>query len=104
MTAACNDSSPQVGVEDSRMVISVTNESGGPVNLARRQGAADPAVIEFANGTVQSFTVEAANAIEVLLQKPDGTAMLIHGGARQVGRHTPAAACNIFGVALSIAP
>ncbi len=102
VSAACNDQDPAPGIENSAIVISVANQSGGPVNLARRQGAGGPAVVEFANGTVQSFTVLGANAIEVLLQKPDGTAMLIDAGARQVGQGTPSAGCNVFGVALNV--
>ena len=104
ITAACSDEAPAAGIENASMVITVSNESGGPVNLARRQGAEGPAVVEFANGTVQSFTVVGANAIEVLLQKPDGTALLIDAGARQVGQGSPAAGCNIFGVALNVRP
>jgi len=104
ISAACNDARPLAGVENPTMVISVSNESGGPMNMARRQGAANPAVLEFANGTVQSFGVASANAVEVLLQKPDGSVMLIDAGARQVGQDSPSAACHIFGVALNVSP
>ncbi len=104
VTAACSDQNAGAGVENPAIQIAVANQSGGPLNLARQQGNGAPAVLEFANGTVQNFTVGAANTIGVLLQKPNGEALLIDAGARQAGLNTAAGACNIFGTAQRINP
>ncbi len=104
LTVACTDQNPAAGVENPAIQIAVANQSGGPLNLARQQGNGAPAVLEFANGTVQNFTVGAANTIGVLLQKPNGESMLIDAGARQAGLNTAAGACNIFGTAQRINP
>ena len=104
VAVACLDQAAAAGVENPLVRVTVANQSGGPMNLARRQGGAPPAVIEFANGTVQTFNVGDQNAIEILLAKPDGQTLAIDAGARQAGQGTASAACNVFGAALRIAP
>src|SRR5215213_2555783 len=66
VSVACNDQAAPVGVENAAMSFSIANESGGPLNLARRQGSGEPAVFEFASGTLQTFTVVGGNTVEVI--------------------------------------
>ena len=102
VSVACSDQAPPVGIENPYVTVSVANESGGPLNLARRQGGGAPAVVEFASGTVQTFTVLGQNTIEVILGRPDGSTLMLDGGARQAGQDTGAAACNVFGMSTLI--
>ena len=104
VSVACNDQDERPGLENPAVVLTVANQSGGPVNLARRQGDGNPSVVEFANGTVQTFTVGAANTIEINVQKPSGQALLIDAGARKIGQGTAAGGCNLFGTALRVFP
>jgi hypothetical protein len=104
LTVACTDQNGNAGVENPAIQVAVANLSGGPLNLARQQGNGAPAVVEFANGTVQNFTVGNANTIGIVLQRPDGQSLVIDAGARQAGLNTPTGACNIFGTAQRINP
>jgi hypothetical protein len=104
VSATCSDQNRAPGVENPIVAVTVTNQSGGPLNLASRRGGAEPTVIEFPNATAQTFHVGAQTTIELLLQKPDGNSMMIDAGARQAGQQTAAAACHVFGTALRIIP
>src|SRR3712207_4908323 len=81
VTVACNDQALVPGVENPFITVAIANESGGPLNLARRQGSGEPAVVEFANGTLQTFTVVGQNTIEVILGRPDGRTLMKIGRA-----------------------
>ena len=63
-------------------MISFTNASGGALNLARRVGVGDGTIAAFANGTVDSFTINGSNTFRLHLQGP-AHQVVVEGVVRQ---------------------
>ena len=103
LTATCNDQAAAAGNEDPISVLTFLNQSGQPVNVARRVGNGDGAVSVALNQTASSVSIGGSNTFIFHIEKGGQNAM-ISGGVRQDGRGTPAAICVVFGVVTQILP
>jgi hypothetical protein len=103
LTATCNDQASAAGNEDPVSTVSFLNQSGEPVNVARRVGNGDGALAVAPNQTVASLTVGGSNTFLFHIERRSQNAM-INGGIRQDGRGTPAASCVVFGVVEQVLP
>jgi hypothetical protein len=103
LTATCNDQNDAAGKEDPVSSMTFVNNSGQPVNIARRVGNGDGAISIAANQTATSVAIGGSNTFtfHVVL---GGTNVMIDGGVRQDGRGTAAALCSVFGVSTSVLP
>ena len=103
LTATCNDQAPAAGNEDPVSTVSFLNQSGEPVNVARRVGNGDGALAVAPNQTAASLTVGGSNTFVFHIERRSQNA-IINGGIRQDGRGTAAATCVVFGVVEQILP
>lgn len=103
LTATCNDQNKVTGNEDPISTISFLNQSGEPVNVARRVGNGDGALGVAANQTASSLNIGGSNTFEFHIERRSQNA-LIRGGVRQDGRGTNNARCVVFGVVEQILP
>jgi hypothetical protein len=101
LTSTCADQAGGAGVEDPITTISLSNVSGGPLNVARTIGGGAPDVFAQQNGTQSAFNIGGSNTFEFHIESK-GTSYLIEGVVRQDGRRTPAAACVVYGFALAV--
>lgn len=102
-TATCNDQNGAAGNEDPISIVSFLNQSGEPVNVARRVGNGDGAIAVAPNQTAASLNVGGSNTFEFHIERRSQNA-IVSGGIRQDGRGTPAATCVVFGVVNQIIP
>jgi len=103
LTATCNDQSNAAGVEDPISTVSFLNQSGEPVNVARRVGNGDGALAAAPNQTAEPLTVGGSNTFMFHIERRSQNA-IINGGIRQDGRGTATASCVVFGVVEQILP
>lgn len=103
LTATCNDQAGRAGLEDPVSTVSFLNQSGEPVNVARRVGNGDGALAVAPNQTAASLTVGGSNTFTFHIERRSQNA-IITGGIRQDGRGTAAATCVVFGVVEQILP
>ena len=103
LTATCNDQAAAAGNEDPVSIVSFLNQSGEPVNVARRVGNSDGALAVAQNQTSSSLAVGGSNTFTMHIERRSQNA-IITGGIRQDGRGTPAATCVVFGVVSQILP
>lgn len=103
LTATCNDQAPAAGNEDPISTVSFLNQSGEPVNVARRVGNGDGALAVAANQTASSLNVGGSNTFQFHVERRSQNA-IVTGGIRQDGRGTPAATCVVFGVVNQVIP
>lgn len=103
LTATCNDQAAPAGNEDPISTVSFLNQSGEPVNVARRVGNGDGALAVAANQTASSLNVGGSNTFQFHVERRSQNA-IVTGGIRQDGRGTPAATCVVFGVVNQVIP
>ena len=103
LTATCNDQAGAAGNEDPVSTVSFLNQSGEPVNVARRVGNGDGALAVAPNQTAASLTVGGSNTFMFHIERRSQNA-IINGGIRQDGRGTATASCVVFGVVEQILP
>jgi hypothetical protein len=103
LTATCNDQSNAKGTEDPISTVSFLNQSGEPVNVARRVGNGDGSLAVAQNQTAASLTVGGSNTFMFHIERRSQNA-IINGGIRQDGRGTATATCVVFGVVEQILP
>ena len=103
LTATCNDQNTAPANEDPISVITFLNQSGQPVNIARRVGNGGGAVTFAANQTAASLSIGGSDTF-VFHVEYGGQNAIIEGGVRQEGRGTPAGTCAIFGVVTQVLP
>ena len=103
LTATCNDQSNAAGVEDPISTVSFLNQSGEPVNVARRVGNGDGALAAAPNQTAEPLTVGGSNTFMFHIERRSQNA-IINGGIRQDGRGTATASCVVFGVVEQVLP
>jgi hypothetical protein len=103
LTATCNDQNGAAGNEDPISVLTFLNQSGHPVNVARRVGNGDGAISFAANQTASSLSIGGSNTFLFHVEY-GGQNAIIEGGIRQEGRGTPAGTCAMFGVVTQILP
>lgn len=99
LSATCADQSRTAGIEDPTTEVSFTNQSGGPVNLARSTGNGAPNVAALLNDTQERFTITGSNTFRIHVERA-GVNTLIEGVVRQDGAKTAAASCLVYGVAI----
>jgi hypothetical protein len=103
LTATCNDQSAAAGVEDPISTVSFLNQSGEPVNVARRVGNGDGALAVAPNQTAASLSIGGSNTFMFHIERRSQNA-IINGGIRQDGRGTATASCVVFGVVEQVLP
>jgi len=103
LSAVCNDQSATPGIEDPVSILTFSNTSGQPVNVARRVGNGAGAVEVAPNQTTASLTVGGSNTFLFHVER-HGQNAFINGGIRQDGRGTPAATCVIYGIVEQVLP
>ena len=103
LTATCNDQAAAAGNEDPVSTVSFLNQSGEPVNVARRVGNGDGALAVAPNQTAASLTVGGSNTFVFHIERRSQNA-IINGGIRQDGRGTATASCVVFGVVEQVLP
>jgi hypothetical protein len=103
LTASCNDQNKNVGNEDPISTITFINQSGQPMNVARRVGNGDGSLEVAQNQTTASVAIGGSNTFRFHVEQA-GHNVLIDGGVRQDGRGTPAAVCVVFGVISDVLP
>ena len=103
LTATCNDQAPAAGNEDPTSTVAFLNQSGEPVNVARRVGNGDGALGVAPNQTVASVSVGGSNTFTFHIERRSQNA-IVTGGIRQDGRGTATATCVVFGVVSQILP
>jgi hypothetical protein len=99
---SCFDQANQVGNENAAARITVTNDSGAPVNISRRVGVAAAEIATVENNTVHTFDVGGDNTFEIQLQGSGNKTVLVDGTARQAGQQTPDSACGIWATAILV--
>jgi hypothetical protein len=103
LTATCNDQAAAAGIEDPISTVSFLNQSGEPVNVARRVGNGDGALAVAANQTASSLNVGGSNTFQFHIERRSQNA-IVTGGIRQDGRGTATASCVVFGVVSQVMP
>ena len=103
LTATCNDQNGAAGNEDPISVLTFLNQSGQPLNVARRVGNGDGALAVAQNQTASQVSIGGSNTFTFHIEQA-GHNTLITGGVRQDGRGTPAAICVVFGVVTQVLP
>jgi hypothetical protein len=96
LSASCQDQASAAGTEDPRTIMTFSNTSGSPLNVARRVGVGDPFIVALANGTADSFTVNNANTFRYHLQGP-GAQVIIEGAVRQERPDPANGVCVVWG-------
>jgi hypothetical protein len=95
--ASCQDQAAAAGTEDPRTVLTFTNTSGAPMNIARRVGVGEASVALLQTGTVDSFTINGSNTYEIHLQQ-GAIQVVIDGAVRQDRQNAATGACAVWGV------
>lgn len=101
LSASCVDQNPKVGVEDPQTTVTFTNASGTTINLAKRVGNGDGAIVAQPPNTVQTLGIAGSNTFEIHVQHRN-VDLLVDGVVRQDGRGTPAANCVFYGTILRV--
>ena len=101
LTFTCNDQAPRAGVEDPRAVIAFANGSGATINIGRRAGNGEGAVLLLPPSAVDSFVIGGNAMFDVHVER-NLQNLRVEGVVRQDGRGTGAAACLIYGFAMEV--
>ena len=101
LSAQCVDENRREQVEDPFTTLSFANQSGVPVNLARRVGNGEGVVTPVANGAVDQVEIRGSNTFTLHVEA-GGTNYFVNGVVRQDGRGTNNATCLVYGFALRI--
>ena len=101
VTASCVDQNPQPGVLNPSTTLTFANASGEAVNLMRRVASQDPVAEALPNGATHTFRILGSNTFELHLERR-GINYVVNGVVRQDNPGTAAAACLIYGYALTI--
>lgn len=102
LTASCVDQAQAPGVEDPSTTIAFNNTSGTTINIAKRIGGQNAAVLAQPAATVETLTINGSNTFELHIQHRN-VDLLINGVVRQDGRGTGAAACTFYGTFQQVA-
>jgi hypothetical protein len=102
LEVACTDQANAAGTENASTRISVTNSSGGLVNLSRQVGTGEPTITTLENGIVNRFSVGQQNTFQIQLQGGDNQTVLVDGAAVQTGEGTADASCGVWATAILV--
>ena len=97
---SCYDEAEQVGRENAGTRLTITNHSGGPMNVARRIGGGEAVIVTLENNVVDTFDVGAQNTFDIQLQGATTKTVLLEGTARQGGQGTADSACAVWATAV----
>ena len=101
LQVSCTDQNDQGGVENAATRVSLTNDSGGPLNVSRDVGNGAPEIATLGTGVVDTFTVPQQNTFSMQLQGGD-TTVLLDGTALQTGQGTTESACAVWATAVVV--
>lgn len=101
LSASCFDQNPRVGVEDPASTLTLGNESGQAINLARTVPGRDLLVGPVLANTTSAFTIGGSNTFRLHIER-GGINFVVDGVVRQDGRGTPTASCLIYGYAVRV--
>ena len=102
LTATCADQSDKPGIEDPQTTITFNNSSGVAINVAKRVGTQDAAVLVQPPGTVQTLLIRGSNTFEFHIQNGGTINLLVNGVVRQDGNGSNNANCTFWGTILQL--
>jgi len=102
LQVSCADQNNNAGIENATTRITVTNGSGGAMNLSRSVGNSAPAIVTLETGTADAFSVPQQNTFSIQLQGTDNKTVVVEGTARQLGQGTNDSSCAVFATALLV--
>ena len=102
LQVSCTDQNDNASVENAATRVSITNGSGGPVNLSRQLGNGAPTITTLENGIVDTFTVGQQNTFTVQLQGSENRTVVVNGTALQVGQGTADSSCVVWATAVLV--
>lgn len=102
LQVSCFDEQQQAGKENAATRVTITNHSGGLINIARRVGVATPVIETLENNVVNTFAVGTQDTFTVHLHGGNNKTVLIEGTARQAGQGTPESACGIWATVIIV--
>ena len=102
LQVSCADQQANAGTENATTHISVTNDSGAPVNLSRSLGNEAPEITTLENGIVNTFSVGQQNTFSVQLQGTNNRTVLVEGTAQQAGQGTADSSCIVWATAVLV--
>jgi len=101
VSASCVDQNPRPGELNPSTTITFANGAGDAVNLVRRVATQDAVVAALPNATTHAFTILGSNTFELHLERR-GVNYVVQGVVRQDNPGTPAAACLVYGYAVTV--
>lgn len=101
LTATCADQSNRPAIEDPQTTLTFNNTSGANINVAKRVGNGDGAVLIQPPGTVQTLNVAGSNTFEWHIQH-NNVDLLIDGVVRQDGSGSNNANCTFWGTIIRV--
>ena len=101
LTATCADQSDKPGIEDPQTTLTFNNTSGVPINMAKRVGTQDAAVLVHMPGTVQTLLVRGSNTFYFHVQNKN-VDLLVDGVVRQDGNGSNNANCTFWGTLIRV--
>lgn len=101
LSASCFDQNRTAGLEDPASTLTLANQSGQVINLARAVPGRDLLVAPVLPNTVSAFTIGGSNTFRLHVER-GGINFIIDGVVRQDGRGTPTASCLIYGYAVRV--
>jgi hypothetical protein len=99
LQVSCTDQNDAGGVENAATRVSLTNDTGGPVNVAREVGNGAPTITTLEVGVVDTFTVPQQNTFRMQIQGGEAT-VLVDGTALQTGPGTTDSSCAVWATAV----
>ena len=101
LQVSCTDQNDQGGVENAATRVSLTNDTGAPLNVAREVGNSAPTITTLETGVVDTFTVPQQNTFSMQLQGGEATVVL-DGTALQIGQGTTDSSCAVWATAVTV--
>jgi hypothetical protein len=101
LQVSCTDQNDQGGIENAATRVSLTNDSGAPLNVAREVGNGAPTIVTLGAGVVDTFTVPQQNTFSMQLQGGD-TTVVLDGTALQAGQGTTESSCAVWATAVVV--
>jgi hypothetical protein len=101
LSAQCVDENRREQVEDPLATLTFANQSGQPVNMARRVGGGDTTVVAVLANATDQFDIRGSNTFTLHVERA-GVNYMVNGVVRQDGRGGNAATCLVYGFAIRI--
>jgi len=101
LTATCVDQNAKPGIEDPQTTLTFNNTTGIAINMAKRVGTGDAAVLVHQPNTVQTLTIKGSNTFTFHIQNRN-VDLLVDGVVRQDGNGSPVANCTFWGTIIKV--